>query len=35
MWGAIGTLAFEDDFWQQLTKAYSKLSQYNYGFEID
>jgi len=36
VWGTgLGTLAFEDDFWQQLTKAYSKLAQYNYGFEID
>lgn len=35
LWERSLTVAFEEDFWQQLTKAYSKLAQYNYGFEID
>jgi hypothetical protein len=29
------TVAFEDEFWKQVLKAYSKLINYNYVLEID
>ena len=29
------TKAFEAEFWPQLIKAYTKLRQYNYAFDID
>ena len=35
LWTDLHTVAFEGEFWMQVHKAYSKLINYNYGFEID